>query len=657
VEDLAAETADAMLAAPASSRTLSASRWREALSRSDATRTVRPHGRRARCALLAWLLAAIAAASEAQPPVKQVLLLQSFDRGILVLDHFTSTFRLGLAERVGQPVNVVQVVVTPTGAVGASEQAVVDYIQSIFADRPAPDLVVTVAGPAAAFARKHRQQIFPETPLLFASVDHRWIRDAPLRDNETTIAVVNDFPRLVDDILRVLPETRQVFMVTGSGPIGRFWRKELDVEFARFRDRVTFLWSDEMNVPEIFQRCANLPENSAIVFLSFGVDAQGGSYADEPVLAQLSATASSPLFAAQSPLLGHGIVGGTMVEIGDLGRSAAEATSRILNGTPPERLRVAPRTASVSLFDWRELRRWGIAESRLPPGSVVRYRGPTLWEQYRLEVLGTAAALLLQTFLITWLLVERRARRRAEVASRRNLALAADANRRETMAALTSSIGHELGQPLSAMMHNAQALQMMLAAASATPEATAEIAADIQAEAVLATRIIDRHRTMLRSRQLDKKPIDLHSVVDESLALLAHDLASRGIEPVLDLASAPCTLEGDSVLLQQVLVNLVRNATDALAEVPSDRRLLTIRSQVGPSEVALAVCDTGPGLPAEVVAGLFTPFTTTKSQGLGIGLTIARTIVEAHGGTIGAHSNLAGGATFTVTLPRGGAPR
>ena len=201
-----------------------------------------------------FLMAIGAASSAAQTAVKQVLVLQSFDRGNLVLDHFTGNFRVSLDQRAGKPVNVVQVVVGPTGFVGAPEQAVVDYIRSIFADRPPPDLIMTVGGPAAAFARKHRQQLFPGTPLLFASVDQRWLRGAPLGENETAVAVANDFPRLVDDILRVLPETRQVFMVIGSGALGQFWRRELETEFARFRDRVTFVWSDELSLPEILRR-------------------------------------------------------------------------------------------------------------------------------------------------------------------------------------------------------------------------------------------------------------------------------------------------------------------------------------------------------------------------------------------------------------------
>ena len=107
-------------------------------------------------------------------------MLQSFDRGILVIDYLTGNLRVDLDERIGRPVNVVQVVVSPAGFVGAPEQAIVDYIRATYAARPKPDLIVTYGGPATVFARKHRQQLFPDTPLLFAAVDQRYLRDAPL---------------------------------------------------------------------------------------------------------------------------------------------------------------------------------------------------------------------------------------------------------------------------------------------------------------------------------------------------------------------------------------------------------------------------------------------------------------------------------------------
>jgi signal transduction histidine kinase len=441
-------------------------------------------------------------------------------------------------------------------------------------------------------------------------------------------------------------------MVMGAGTIGQFWRQKLETEFARFQGRVTFVWSNELSLPEILRRVASLPAHSAIVYLTFGTDAQGGAYPAEQVIGGLYARANAPLFGAQSPQFGYGIVGGSMMNVDDLARRTADVASRILKGEPAASLRVPPQSTGQPIYDWRELRRWGIPESRLPPGSVVRFRPPSLWDEYRLTVLTAVAVLVLQSLLIARLLNERRARQRAEIESRRNLALAADANRRETISALTTSIGHELAQPLTAIMQNTEALRMLITANREPTDETGEIVADIQAEATLATQIIGRHRAMLRSRQLEKKPIDLHSVIGESLALVAHDMRAREIKATLELSSTPCVIDGDQVLRGQVLVNLVRNAMDALAETPPARRHITVRSAVRAADVEVSVCDTGTGLPADIMGKLFTPFVTTKANGLGIGLTIARTIVTAHNGTIKAHENPNGGATFTVTLRR-----
>jgi len=152
------------------------------------------------------------------------------------------------------------------------------------------------------------------------------------------------------------------------------------------------------------------------------------------------------------------------------------------------------------------------------------------------------------------------------------------------------------------------------------------------------------------------KPTDLHAVINDSLALVDHDMRARQIEATVDLSSTPSVISGDQVLLQQVLVNLVINAMDAMAETPPAHRRVTIRTEVGAAGVAISVRDSGSGLPADINGGLFAPFVTTKANGLGIGLTIARTIVEAHGGAIEAHNNPEGGATFTVTLRRSEAP-
>ena len=484
-----------------------------------------------------------------------------------------------------------------------------------------------------------------------ASVDQRYLEDTPPGENDTAVQVLHDWPGLIDDILQVRPRTRTLFVVVGSGVIGKFWRHRLEEQFSRFRERLTIVWSDGLSFAEIKRRCSTLPADSAIYYFIFGTDSSGAAYADARVIADLRATANAPLFAAQNVLLGHGIVGGRLMDIDELAQRTSETAFKILSGVSPEELRAPPLLAGLPTFDWRELQRWDIAESRLPPGSSVVYRGPNLWSEYRGTVLVAACALSIQALLIIGLLVERRARRKAEIESLRNLGLASDVSRREMVSALTSSIAHELAQPLSAMIHNAEALLLMNNSKSAAPQDIEEALSDIHAGGMLATEIINRHRTMLRSRQMQKKAIELRTVVNDTLALVAHDMIARQVEVATELPANPCVINGDPVLLEQVFVNLVMNAMDAMVETPPGRRRITISSVVNSANVEVSVHDKGPGFSADLADRLFTPFVTTKQHGLGIGLAIVRSIVEAHDGSITARNHAKGGAIFIVTLP------
>jgi len=155
---------------------------------------------------------------------------------------------------------------------------------------------------------------------------------------------------------------------------------------------------------------------------------------------------------------------------------------------------------------------------------------------------------------------------------------------------------------------------------------------------------------MMRSRQLQMKPVDLLTVVNDAVALVAHDMRARQVEVSVSVPASSGEISGDPVLLQQVFVILMMNAMDAMAPSPPDQRHIQISAEVSRASIEVSVRDTGPGLPEDLISRLFTPFLTTKPHGLGIGLAIARSLVDAHGGSITARNNPEGGAIFIVTL-------
>gem|GEM_PF-3513217 len=191
------------------------------------------------------------------------------------------------------------------------------------------------------------------------------------------------------------------------------FKNDIPIEMIR-GIKPTFIWSNEYSLQDILRRVASLPSHSAIVYLTFGTDAQGGAYADEQVLADVHAKSNAPMFGVHSTYFGHGTDGGSMLAVSDLARNTADVASRILNGEPPTSRKMPPQLQGQPRFDWRELQRWGISESRLPRGAEILYRSPSIWDTYRWHIAGIVALLILQASMITGLVLQRNRQQRAD---------------------------------------------------------------------------------------------------------------------------------------------------------------------------------------------------------------------------------------------------
>jgi signal transduction histidine kinase len=304
-----------------------------------------------------------------------------------------------------------------------------------------------------------------------------------------------------------------------------------------------------------------------------------------------------------------------------------------------------------TLLDGRELDRWHVPETLVPATAEVRFRDPGTWRRYSRQILFFSSALLLQTLLIGGLLLERRGRRMAERRAREDLAVIAHLNRVGAIGELAGSFAHELNTPLGAVVNNAQAARRFLAKGS---ERSADVLAcldDIVGDACRAGEVVRRMRGVLRREDLRQVNVDVAAVIRDAMRLVEAEARDREVvlSTFVDPGLPPVC--GDDVQLVQVVLNLVMNAIDVLGSMPPDRRrvaVIVVRSRHG---VEIRVADTGPGIAPAQVARLFEPFFTTKAGGLGLGLAISRSIVEAHGGSIRALPVPEGGAAFHVFLP------
>ena len=242
-------------------------------------------------------------------------------------------------------------------------------------------------------------------------------------------------------------------------------------------------------------------------------------------------------------------------------------------------------------------------------------------------------------------------RHRAEDEARRSREELAHFLRVSTVGELTTSLAHELNQPLTAILANAQAGRLLLDTNGGDRASLREILDDIVEEDKRAGEVIRRLRDLLRKGAPERAPLDLNRLAEDVTRLLANDAALRGVSIRLALNVAPVVVTGDRIQLQQVVLNLVMNAMDAMAESAPDQRIALVSTLVTPDGVHLSVRDSGTGLRESDAGRVFQPFYTTKPSGMGMGLSIARSIVEAHGGRIWGRDNAGSGATFTFSLP------
>jgi signal transduction histidine kinase len=419
-------------------------------------------------------------------------------------------------------------------------------------------------------------------------------------------------------------------------------------------------WDDEiptaangLNVVEIMgltmaetrKKVAELPDDSAIIYSATYSDGEGTFYSPATALALIAEKANRPFVVGAETFLAFGGIGGFVLVPDVIGADAARLALQILDGEAPAN--IAPATGGVEpIFNWREMQRWKVSESNLPTGSEIRFREPTFFEKYRWQSMTVISILLLQAALIAILLHERKKRRGAEVESK-----LAHVNRSATAGELSSSIAHELNQPLGSILTNTETAELILSCQSPDLDEVREILADIRRDDLRANEVIRRLRSFMKRATFETEDIDLNELMREVFDFLSVQASARNVVLYLKASPEVIRVKGDRVQLQQVIINLIVNSMDAMASIPYGRTVIGRAELNGKKSAVVSISDSGPGIPPDRLTQIFDPFFTTKEQGMGIGLSIAHTVVLAHQGRIWAENETEGGAVFYLSLP------
>ena len=450
----------------------------------------------------------------------------------------------------------------------------------------------------------------------------------------------------IDIALRLQPDAKRIVVVGGVSEYSRAEIKRTTDQLEPYRKRIEIQYMLDFPMEEMERRLAALSRDSIVLQLPIFRDAGGAIRVPRELAARLSAVANAPSYMYYDTAIGFGQVGGALANWAGQKEMIGRIARELLSGAPRrESLLMHPPVKSLCVVDWREMNRWNLSIERLPPDCEVRFREPTFWEQFHREALIVLAVLLIQSALIIALMLQRQRRHRVELELQEQRSQLAHAVRLTTVGELSASIAHEINQPLAAILSNAEAGEPLIASAAVGDRTSElkEILAAIRQDDLRASEVIERMRRLLHNGQIEMRPISLNEAI-ESIVRLTRGLALRNgitVHTALD-ASLP-QVKGDFVQIQQVVLNLIMNAMEAVGSAPPERRRVDITTLERPAgNVEVEVKDGDPGIAADKMARIFDPFFTTKPAGMGLGLSISRSILSGHRGRIWAESNVCG---------------
>ena len=509
-------------------------------------------------------------------------------------------------------------------------------------------LVIAFGPDALAFVGEHRARIWGHVPVLGFGVRPSSITD----DGSFAHAVLVDFDLhgTLALALRLHPDTRHIALIAGNGIYERGWLNEVRNAMNGLSDQIDVIDLTERSIADLIRDVGRLPARTIGFFLPVSAERDGSRRPPMFTARQITSAANVPTYTIFEPYVGLGPVGGVAPDFLEHAHAAATMALRILEGEAEQKLRVT--TPAKCMVDAGALDRWNLAASALPAGCEVRFQSASFWSQYFWYAASALATIALLGFLVVALLVQRRLSRASHLELLQQRNAAAHAGRLATVGELVGSITHQINQPLASMLINVDVGESLIESERPNRQKLVrDILEDLRRDVLRTSDIVNHIRSLLRPKEMESGPINLDRVVEDAVRLVSVDALRRGVTIDVEIGQSPLIL-GDRIQLEQVLLNLVLNALDAMADTPQHLRRLSICVRPAKAgHVDVVVSDFGHGLPVDREERVFESFFTTKPEGMGLGLSIARSIVQAHGGVVLANNAAEGGAIFTVRLP------
>jgi signal transduction histidine kinase len=494
------------------------------------------------------------------------------------------------------------------------------------------DLVIALHETVLGFLATARQELFPETPIVFFTA-----APLPLRlANTAGVVAVPDFASTVAFASTLQPAIRRVYVVSGTDPADRAFEKRARAQLRGFEPRLTITYLSGMRTADLLTRLSSLPNDSIVYYLLVNRDGGGGSFHPLEYLEDIAPVANVPMYSWVDSTIGKGIVGGSLKSQSKQIEAVAEVAIRVLRGEPADSVPMKSPNLQVNQIDWRQMRRWGISESRLPPGTLVVFKDPGVWERFKVYLIVALVLVLAQTTLVIGLLFQRGRRRQAEEQVRRSQAeLQASYDRIETLGGRLLHAQETERARLAGELHDDICQQLAL------------LATDL--ELMRRAAAPDRRRLTVEAR--DRTQTIARSVHDLSYRLYPAKLTLIGLVPALQSLQremersvivmnfvhrrVPRTLPADVTLcvfrvVQEALQNAIKY---------SGAREVSLSVEGVRDELVVTIVDDGVG------------FDVGAAWGNGLGLVSMKERVTAVNGKFVIHSEPGAGTRLCMAVP------
>jgi signal transduction histidine kinase len=613
-------------------------------------------GLRACCACAATLCLAISclAAPSEDEPRWNVVLVRGWDAQYPINLTREQAMLLALTDNAPRLVELYYEGVDTLRFPGDFEAEQLPLMRRKYSDRPI-HLVIASGLEAYGFVERHRDDLWPGAPVLFYGVDEGMLDPSRLPPHTTGVTLSMDLHGTLELAQALEPHAQNVYFISGTSDFDKRYLARAKEAVKPFMPHLEPHYIDGLSRDDTVAEVRKIEADSIVVYLSMLRDGTGQfSVPSSSMVTRVSEASRAPVYSAAHSQYSRGPVGGSTSRLDAHGRSAGVLARRILQGADAEAIPAHTEPPPECMVDGRALDRWGIAVSHVPGRCQVMFGLGDSARRYAWPIAGLVIIVVLETILIWALVVQRRQRRIAEAEAHQRRTEMNHAARLAMGGVLTAGIAHEINQPLGAIMGNADAAAIILRSDTPDLAELREIIDEIRAEDSRASEVVRKLRAMLSRREMQPVLLDVNAETAEALHHVSYDVARHDVRLTPAFSPELPPVVGDSIHIQQVVVNLVMNAVEALQAMPIMQRDIRVETAPRNGGAEISVIDSGPGVAEVHRDSLFEAFFTTKEMGMGLGLSIVRAIVEAHRGRVSVEPGPMRGTIFRVWLPAAG---